>query len=116
MKKRNYNPFFIWITGRSPLWFVCWVTGVAPYMTLLQLHLLIYDFYSEKQIVLYTANLLLKIIELLFLLYIPVCLVAIANTAIQYRKFHLWRFFAFLLFAKGGEIYFNFLMGKWPLG
>lgn len=116
MRKRSRQALYRWITGHSPLWFVCWVTGVIPYMLLLQIHLSAHTFYFEKQISLPTENRIQLIIEFLFLIYTPVCLVAIANTAIQYENFHLWCFFAFLLFAKGGEIYFNFLMGKWPFG
>ncbi|MDK9363689.1 MULTISPECIES: hypothetical protein [Lelliottia] len=105
-----------WIKGECPLWVTCWLTGVIPYMMLLQFHLSILHVFFEHTIQFHTANLLLRIDEVVFLIYIPICLVAIANNAIKYKGFHLWRFFTFLFFAKGCEIYFNFIMGKWPLG
>lgn len=98
------------------MWVVCWFSAVLPYMALLQIHLSIYHAFVAKELQLNTARVLLKVDEVCFLLFIPLCLIAIANNAINYKGFHLWRFFAYLLFAKGCEIYFNFLMGKWPLG
>ncbi|WP_371974963.1 hypothetical protein ACB496_08465 [Lelliottia nimipressuralis] len=116
MSIRSFEWFSRWIKGSMPLWVTCWLTGVVPYMMLLQIHLSIEHEFSERSVEFHTAKFLLKLDELAFLIYIPICLVAIANSAIKYKGFHLWRFFTFLLFAKGCEIYFNFIMGKWPLG
>lgn len=105
-----------WISGKASLGFTCWLMGVIPYMVLLQCHLFIQQFYHKGVISSKAASALLALDEGVFFIYLPLCLIAIANAAINFRGFHLWRFFAFLLFAKGGEIYFNFIMGKWPLG
>lgn len=89
--------------------------GVLPYMALLQFHLSVNTAISHGILAHEGGRVLVIADEILFFLYIPLCLTAIANAAIKYTGFHLWRFFAFLLFAKGGEIYIDAIMGKWPL-
>ena len=115
--KRSSRVLIGWLKGDYSLWKTCWLTGVIPYMVMLQLHLSFYDIFIKEESQSYTAGMLpLVIDEICFMLYMPLCLIAIANAAIRYKGFHLWRFFAFLLFAKGAEIYCNAIMGEWPLG
>ena len=114
--KRPRNVLIGWLKGDYSLWKTCWLTGIIPYMVMLQIHLSIYNAFIKEELQSDAAGMLTRVDEILFILYMPLCLIAIVNVAIRYKGFHLWRFFAFLLFAKGAEIYFNFIMGKWPLG